>query len=49
MGDQIVARHVMCLCLDDVEAHKFKGRGAAGGGEELRRPRLREDDGWYTT
>ncbi|PUZ50110.1 hypothetical protein GQ55_6G033400 [Panicum hallii var. hallii] len=41
VGGRVAARHALCLRPDDAEARKFRG-----GGEEARRPRLRED-GWW--
>ncbi|TVU42718.1 hypothetical protein EJB05_09139, partial [Eragrostis curvula] len=44
--ETVVARHALCLRHDDEEARKFRGAGAAAGGGEVRRPRVR-DDGWW--
>ena len=44
VGGRVVARHAVCLRPDAAEARKFRGGGS--GGEETRRPRMRED-GWW--
>ena len=44
VGGRVVARHAVCLRPDAAEARKFRGGGS--GGEEPRRPRMRED-GWW--
>ncbi|TVU42717.1 hypothetical protein EJB05_09138, partial [Eragrostis curvula] len=46
VGGHEVARHIVCLRPDDAEARKFRGSGAAVGGEAPRRPTAR-DDGWW--